>query len=67
LDSSIQYWDPAASTYLLSAKMEAGVFHELLHNIGFSDLEIQTGLNIQQDARNTTDITDKIEQVCFHD
>jgi len=46
------------------AEVRAAVMHELLHNMGFTDTEIQKGLGLEV-SDVTDNITQELKRLCF--
>jgi hypothetical protein len=62
------YWNPnstAASQVFTSGAMVGIVMHELLHNIGFSDSELQDKLMLDVDPKDTHNISRWLSLICF--
>jgi len=65
-DSSVQYWRPGYEVGKSDAEVAGAVMHELLHNMGFSDHDIQMGLFGLGGVSDITDnITQKLKTDCF--
>jgi RHS repeat-associated protein len=54
--------NPTLINPLLSSGLIA---HEALHNIGFTDVQIQAALGLKVDPQNTKNITDQFSKDCF--
>ena len=71
IDSTEQYWRPSYVVDLLLpggggvSQLDADVLHEVLHNIGFRDSQIQTGLGLPT-TTDTTNISTWLHDNCIH-
>ena len=62
--SPVVYWRPGYEQGKSEAELQGAIMHELLHNLGFSDKELQIGLGLDTSAR-TDNITQELSKDCF--
>src|SRR4029077_18175084 len=61
-----QYWRPGVTDGMSDARLDGIVLHELLHNLGFSDVDIQLSLGGPGMVSNVTDnISQRLTNDCF--
>jgi len=68
IDGSVVYWRPGATSEKRGsdpAWMYAAVLHELLHNLGFWDDDIQKALGLPLDPLDTENISRALATRCF--
>jgi hypothetical protein len=64
-NSNLVYARPGSTASRTHAETAGLVMHELLHNLGFTDRQIQTALFGVEDPDNTNNISDRLTELCF--